>query len=127
MEYGSIDDPNLKVKEGVLELHGPLKNPKLVLDPLDGWLAYLSKDNQLFVKSFKVYPDRVYGDMASPTVSLWYKDPDRIEMEPLGPMESIEPGQTVSFTETWYLYDFPFPQDGKTDIKKIRKMVIPAE
>ena len=97
------------------------------MDPYDGWLAYLSNDNQLFIKSFSVFPERNYGDMAAPTASIWYNDPERCEVEPLGPVETIEPGQTVSFTEVWYLYDYEFPPDGKADLKEIRSMVIPAD
>jgi len=41
------------------------------------------------------------------------------EIEPIGPMETIEPGKEVSFTEYWYLIDYSHPLIKKTNLADI--------
>ena len=51
---------------------------------------------------------------------IWYNTEERMcEIEPLGPLETIRPGEQVSFTETWYLFDFKYPEDKIPDQEKI--------
>ena len=46
-----------------------------------------------------------------------------IELEPLGPRERIEPGRMATFTETWELKPFPFPQQGQdVDLAAVQKL-----
>ncbi|MCB1123312.1 MAG: hypothetical protein KJT03_17285, partial [Verrucomicrobiae bacterium] len=61
-------------------------------------------------------PDRVYGDPMAMTISIWYVENYRdglttAEIEPKGPLETLYPGERMSFTEEWYLTDHPFPKD----------------
>ncbi|MBN1670940.1 MAG: hypothetical protein JXR37_07900 [Kiritimatiellae bacterium] len=35
------------------------------------------------------------------------------ELEPIGPMEKLQPGEAASFTEDWWLLPYPFPEDGE--------------
>ena len=61
----------------------------------------ITKDNQLFVKKFPVYPERVYGEMSTANACVWYNTEEWMcEIEPIGPMETIKPGEEASFTET---------------------------
>jgi hypothetical protein len=112
-------EPNLQVRNGILEMYGPPDRPKFVMDVSEGWMAYITTDNQLFVKKFNVYPERVYGEMTAANVCVYYLKNQFTEIEPMGPMETIRPGEEVSFTETWYLFDFKYPEDLQPDQDKI--------
>jgi hypothetical protein len=78
----------------------------------------------LFVKRFAVYPDRVYNEAAGLTISIWYPEDRRVELEPIGPRERLKPGESASFTEDWHLLAFPFPADRKqVDLQQLRQVV----
>jgi hypothetical protein len=82
------------------------------------------RNDTLFVKSFPVFPDRVYNEIAGLTVSIWYKEDSQVELEPIGPMEILKPGASASFTEEWWLLDFPFPGAGQdVDLEKLEETV----
>lgn len=117
------EEPNVSVRDGILELCGTPALPKYMTDGIAGWLAYLTKDNQLFIKSYPVFPDRVYGEMAAGTASVYYFKEEFCEIEPIGPMEFIAPGKEVSFTERWHLLDYPYPEDRKTDLKGLMAII----
>jgi hypothetical protein len=123
MDFGPAEEPNIRTREGILEIIGPPERAKFVMDCVEGWLAYVSLDNHLFIKKFPIYPDRVYGDMAGNTVSIWYYKDMVCEIEPMGPMEIIEPGGEASFTEHWYLFDYPYPDDRRVDLNDIRSRI----
>ena len=109
-------EENIRIREGVLELLAPPSQPKIVTDTETGWLAYITLDNQLFIKKYPVYPLRIYGEMAASTACVYYK-PLFCEIEPIGPMENIAPGKEASFTEYWYLFDFKYPDDKKANLQ----------
>jgi hypothetical protein len=67
-----------------------------------GWLAYWL-DGVLFRKSFAVQPGLPHPDYHC-NAEL-YCDSHFIELEGLGPLCKLEPGGSVSFEETWQLYD----------------------
>ncbi len=123
LDFRPADEPNIRVSEGVLEILGPPARPKFVMDCSEGWLAYISLDNQLYIKRFPIYEDRNYGDIAGNTVSIWYNKDLQCEIEPMGPMEIIEPGREASFTEHWYLFDYKYPDDRKADLEDIRARI----
>lgn len=99
------EDPKVKLVDDCLLIDDHPLNPKLGFDSHRGWLAYTSKQNLLFVKKFKTYPDRAYIEVAGLTISVWYPEKDMVELEPIGPRERIEPGKSASFTEVWYLFE----------------------
>ena len=115
------EDPNIRVVDNFLVVKGLPERPKLGIDSFAGWLAYLMPDDLLFVKRFPVYPDREYGEMAAITVSIYYH-PEMCELEPIGPMEHIEPGGSASFTEEWWLLDMPYPS-GDVDLAQLQLAV----
>ena len=123
LNYSPKGGNNEQVREGVLEITGPPDNPKFVTDASEGWLAYITADNQLFIKTFEIFPDKIYGEMTGATVSVWYNKEGICEIEPIGPWEWINPGESISFTENWYLFDYKYPEDKKADLKKIREII----
>lgn len=116
-------DPNIHVRDGFLEITDVPANPKLGMDSQAGWFAYAMKNDLMFVKRFKVDPDRVYNEVAGLTVSIWYPRDRRVELEPIGPRERLNPGESGSFTEEWWLLPFEFPQDRKMNLQKVDKAV----
>ena len=117
-------DPNIRVRDGFLEIIGTPANPKLGMDSYAGWLCYLTTNDLMFVKRFPTYPDRVYSEVAGLTISIWYYKDIMCELEPIGPMEKIAPGKSASFTETWWLVPFEFPAQGtNVDLDRLAKVV----
>lgn len=114
LNYRHEQHPNIRVRDGYLELLGTPPQPKFGIDSYAGWFAYLTPKDIAFIKKFPVYPERVYGEVAGYTISLWYFENETCELEPIGPLEFLEPGGKASFTEDWYLEPWRFP--GKTDV-----------
>jgi hypothetical protein len=117
-------DDRIRERDGFLEILAPPRKPKLGFDSNAGWLGYLMPGNALFVKTFPVYPDRVYNEAAGLTLSVWYPTGPRIELEPIGPRERLKPGESASFTESWWLLSHPFPKpDESIDLKSLKEQV----
>ena len=123
IDFMPADEPGTRVRDGILEISAPPTRPKFALDVDPGWLAYLSRRGLLFVKTFAVYPDRVYGEPAANNVSIWYKGNEVTEIEPIGPLERIAPGASAAYTEHWWLYALPYPVNGNADLARIRAFV----
>lgn len=124
-------DPQIRVRDGFLEISGPPAHPKLGMDSYAGWFAYLMPHDVMFVKQFPTYPDRVYNEVAGLTMSIWYPNRPMVELEPIGPRERIAPGKSASFTETWWLLPQKFPKAGENanlgEIETAVKQVLPAK
>jgi hypothetical protein len=116
-------DPNIRVRDGFLEILRAPAQPKLGMDSTAGWFAYLMPNDLMFVKRFEVDPKRVYGEAAGLTISIWYPPGKRVELEPIGPRESLAPGKSASFTEHWWLADFSFPEDRQVELKQVDGVV----
>ncbi|QDU22706.1 hypothetical protein [Urbifossiella limnaea] len=117
-------DPNIRERDGFLEILAPPRKPKLGFDTYAGWLAYLMPNNVAFVKRFPTFPDRVYNEAAGLTLSVWYPTGPRIELEPIGPRERLRPGESASFTEGWWVIPFPYPQAGeRADLRALADRV----
>ena len=113
MNYQPID-PNIRIRDGFLEILGTPANPKLGMDSMAGWFGYLTRNNVLFAKRYPVYPERVYSEMAGLTISIWYFKNEMCELEPIGPREMLAPGASATFSEEWSLCPFDFPKAGQT-------------
>src|SRR5437660_6269844 len=49
----------------------------------------------------------------------------RIELEPIGPRERLQPGESASFIEYWWLLSHPFPKKGdQIDLKALHQQVL---
>lgn len=120
-------DPQIRERDGVLEILGPPRRPKLGFDSYAGWLAFAMPDNRLFVKRFPADPDRVYNEAAGLTISVWYPQGKMVELEPIGPRERLVPGAVAEFTETWSVAELPFPAAGESlDLARVRQLAAPA-
>ncbi len=111
----SPDDPAVVRKGEFIVVTGPPAFPKLGFDSYAGWFAYQMKTDLVFVKRFATFPDRVYNEIVGLTISIWYPRPTQtpaVELEPIGPRERLNPGDSASFTEHWWLLENAFPKDG---------------
>ncbi len=122
MDY-QPDDPNIIRQGDYLVVRDTPLRPKLGMDSHIGWFAYLMLENLLFVKQYPTDPDRVYNEMAGLTISIWYNKDQVCELEPIGPMEELRPGESGSFTETWSLVPYDFPEDREVDAAAIGALV----
>jgi len=139
MDYSPKPAEHVRVRDGFLEISGDPPFSKFMLDPEPGRLAYLMRNNLAFIKRWEVYPERAYGEMCAATLSLYYypfiedrqKPPaqrplalDFCELEPIGPMEILAPGQSASFSEDWWLAPFAFPAEGtEVDLQAVREAI----
>ncbi|MEF8851114.1 MAG: hypothetical protein V5A44_10725 [Haloarculaceae archaeon] len=78
---------------------GPLK---VGASAADEWAAYVV-DGTAFVKEFVHDPAATYPDRGS-GVEV-YASADSLELETLGPVEALSPGESAVHTETWRLVD----------------------
>ena len=109
------EDPNIRVRDGYLEIIDTPIEPMIAIDSYAVWFSYLMTNDLMFVKRFPTYPDRMYNDMAAFTVVMWYFKDLLCELEPIGPKERLAPGQSASFTEDWWLLPYTFP-DTRTEV-----------
>jgi len=102
--YSRFDDSRLHMEDDHILIEGRPAFPSFKLGTLNrlGWLAYWSK-GILFRKSLTVQPRLDYPDLGCNAEV--YCDSDFLELESLGPVSRMEPGQSATLTETWDLYD----------------------
>jgi len=124
MNYAPEKHPHINVRDNFLEITQAPPQKKFGIDSYAGWFGYVTPGDLLFVKKFPVYPNRVYGEIAAYTISIWYNEGVNCELEPIGPRETIEPGQSASYTEEWWLIPYDFPkEDEKVDVKSFTNYV----
>lgn len=114
-------DPRIASRNGVMIINGTPATSKVMVDAAEGWLAYLAPGDLLFLKTFPVDSNRLYGGVTSDSVAIWF-DGVRCELEPLGPLEHLKPGERAVFTEVWSLHPFEYPEDGPVDIDRVRSL-----
>lgn len=123
IDFDPPEEEALRLRDGVLEILSTPIYPKFVMDSNQGWIAYNSKDNLLFIKKFEANKNVIYGDMMNNQVSIWYYKDEKCEIEPIGPVETILPGEIVSFTEDWWLMENEYPEDKKLDLNNIKTIL----
>jgi len=98
--YASIADPRLEVHDDLILVHGSADQRPFKAGSYNpfGWAAYLL-DKLLFVKRFPVSDFRTLPDMGS-NVETFVWDA-YLELETLGALALLKPGESVTFEETW--------------------------
>ena len=103
--YTDMTDPRVRWGRSFIllrqdpQVHRPIK---LGLSVEDGWCACLVGDTCL-IKCFDYLVDAFYPDNGC-TVET-YANERFLELETLGPLEYLEPGDSVTHVERWYLFD----------------------
>lgn len=133
IDFQPPDEPNVRIRENILEIINAPLRAKFILDVDPGWLAYASPNNLLFVKKFPIFPHRTYGELSANNASIWYGSKENfpsfphdnvpVEIEPIGPLEIIARGDERSFTEDWWLDKFVFPENRRVDLENLRELI----
>lgn len=109
--YASWQDARLRLEDDLIFIQAQPQLPPLKIGYMNhqGWIAYCVHQ-VLFVKRFTPQPALPHVDFGCNVES--YLNDLFIEMETVGPLARVEPGQAVQHTETWELYDAPGGGDG---------------
>jgi hypothetical protein len=86
-----------------------------------GWAGYVVH-GQLFVKYFDYLPGETYPDAGCNFET--FTNEEMLEVESVGPLITLEPGETVEHVETWRLFaDVPAVADEESIDHFIRPLV----
>lgn len=85
-----------------------------------GWAAYYL-NGELFIKRYKYEPKARYTDFGVNTEI--YTDPDILEVETLGELKKIPPGESVEHVESWLLFKAKIDEDEESIDKNILPLV----
>ncbi len=102
--YTNLTDPRWSIGRKYITLRQDPDNKesqKLGVLNRQGWAAYFRKGS-LFVKRFAFDAANAYPDYNCNNEI--YTDGGFLELETLGPLEKIQPGETITHREDWWLY-----------------------
>ena len=102
--YTNLADPRWKFTKKYLTLRQDPNNKeaqKLGLFNVDNWAAYLL-NGEAFVKRGRADAAKVYPDFGSSFET--FTNNEFLEVETLGPLTKLQPGQTAELIETWGLF-----------------------
>ncbi len=102
--YTDLSDPRLKFTKKYLMLRQDPNNPqaqKLGMFNQDTWAAYVLH-GEAFVKRTSADPAKRYPDFGS-SFEIFTNN-EFLEVETLGPLSTVNPGQTVERVEDWGLF-----------------------
>lgn len=101
--YTDLADSRIHFGTSFLLLRQEAEMPplKFGLDHREGWVAYLSGD-LLFLKAIESVPGAIYPDMGCNFET--FTNGDFLEIESLGVLRRLEPGESVTHHESWYLF-----------------------
>jgi hypothetical protein len=116
------DEPRIRAAGALLALEAVGDtNLKVGLDSLAGWMAYAC-DGLLFVKRFRCFPDGVYSDALGFSVAV-YLNGRMCELEPISPEAPLQPGQSYTFDEQWWLLDYAQANARPLDCANVEQFV----
>lgn len=118
--YASLQDERLELHDDLILLHGRGKTQAFKIGNLNshGWIAY-AMGNHLFIKRFDTGVQAEYPDLGC-NVEAYVKDAC-IEFETLGPLKTLQQGDSTSLEETWEVVsgDFPPTLETAREVKKL--------
>ncbi len=113
--YTDLADPRWRIGTKYIQLHQGKNHACRFKEQMTGiynpfgWGAYF-RQGHLFVKRAEVRRNAKYPDFGCNFET--YTDPYSLELETLGPLQNLEPGQTAEHTENWWLFrDIPGGED----------------
>jgi hypothetical protein len=106
--YASLTDPRLELHDDLILVYGSADQNYFKAGSYNpfGWAAYLLP-KALFVKRFPVSDFRALPDMGS-NVETFVWD-SYLELETLGKLSLLKPGESVRFEETWEVIPGEYP------------------
>jgi hypothetical protein len=116
--YLDLQDPRLNLGTHFITLRQDPRATTLLKFGLShdaGWLGYW-RNGDLFVKWIDYQAGKTYPDRGCNFET--YTDPNILEVETLGPLVTLAPGEKTEHTETWNLYADVGPVGDETSITK---------
>ncbi|NBC82116.1 MAG: DUF4380 domain-containing protein [Bacteroidetes bacterium] len=121
IEFQHPEDDQLSVKNNTIVYEAQSGSGiKIGTDSDKGWMAYL-RDDLLFVKKYPHFPNEKYSEDSSLT-SIFYIGDHFVELEPLSPQAILQPGESYSFTEHWWIFQFQC-KNKEITISEIKKYI----
>ena len=118
--YASLADPRLELHDDVILVQGSADPDAFKIGSYNrfGWIAYML-EKALFIKRFPVHDFRMLPDMGSNT-EVYVRDA-YLELETLGKLTWLKPGEAVSFEESWEVRtgEYPLNLDGARNIRTL--------
>ena len=114
--YTAMSDPRWSWGDRYILLRqtgGQSKPQKIGMFNSEGWAAYLL-DGMLFRKFFAASEDGGYPDLNS-NLEAWTNH-EFLELETLGALVMIEPGQVITHVENWFLFGEIPPVKNDNDV-----------
>ncbi len=102
--FTSLTDPRWSIGARYICLHTDQQRPepqKIGISNQQKWCGYLL-DNTLFVKRFDYVPGAEYPDFGSNNET--YTMRNYMEVESLGPLHTLKPGESAEHLEEWHLF-----------------------
>jgi hypothetical protein len=120
--YTDLADPRWTLRSGhLLFRQDPRRGPnKLGIVHREGWVAY-GVGGALFVKTFRRMEGAAYPDGGVNFET--FANEDFLELESLGPLVTLRPGQSTRHEETWHLFDEAVRIRDERDVAGIARMV----
>jgi hypothetical protein len=117
--YTRWNDPRLEFHDDYLLLHGQAHIPpcKVGYTNRPGWMAYL-RQNTAFIKRFNPLTHLPHPDFGC-NVECYCND-RFLEIETIGPISYLEPGQLIEHTETWQIREL---EKMPEDIEGVREVI----
>jgi hypothetical protein len=102
--YARINDPRLKLDDEFVLFRTEALLPPFKIGYFDphGWMAYWL-DGVLFRKTFEARTESTYPDHNC-NAEMYCND-QFVELESLGPLNVVKPGESIVHMETWELFD----------------------
>jgi hypothetical protein len=103
--YTNLKDPRFKITGKYIMLKQDPQNSspqKIGMSNRKNWGAY-TRNGHLFLKKSSYDLSGNYPDAGSSFES--YVDGNMLEMETLGPLVTLKPGESITHKEDWYLFD----------------------
>jgi hypothetical protein len=115
--YTDLADRNFQFSRRYLLVTAAMESPFKVGFPNPvGWLAYWL-EGVLFVKYAEYDPQATYPDYGSS--SECYCNVIFLELETLGPLKEIQPGDSIEHVETWQLFHAPTRPENESDVQRL--------
>lgn len=110
-------DPRWNFGSKYITLRQAKRGPtKIGVNHREGWVAYLNRGT-LFVKGVSFEEGKHYPDRGSNFET--FSNEDMLEVETLGPLVSLAPGETVEHLERWRLFKDVAEPKNEDEIDKI--------
>lgn len=120
--YTDLSDPRWRFGYEFLRVQQDLTIPKPLKFGLASdvdWLAYFNH-RQMFHKQIHIKENAIYPDRGTPLQV--FLDGDFLELETMGPLETMHPGKTLEHLETWQLFSHcPPPRNEPQLIELLKK------